>query len=312
MDPLPVIGIVGLLFVKEAGVPVPIPGDLLVLGAGVAASGAGLGGPAELAAILLAGFAGGSLQFLLIWGAFRERLLRLLARLGVSRERLGSLATWLQRRGTRGVAVARATPGLRVGAIAASGIADLRFGVFLPGLIVGNTLFVGGHFALGYVIGPPALNLVAGSGGVLLLVGALVVLAALGGAAWMALRRRARGSRRPGRRSRAAHRSRRVRRLGRGRLSRLPRDRPGRVGRRDPRPTPGGLTGHRFVLSATTDEHRHKEDRRHDPRDGDQKRDRLYEARQEHAQPQARDGDCEQYQDDGARDHLLSLTPRVG
>ena len=153
MDPLPVIGIVGLLFVKEAGVPVPIPGDLLVLGAGVAASGAGLGGPAELAAILLAGFAGGSLQFLLIRGAFRERLLRLLARLGVSRERLGSLATWLQRRGTRGVAVARATPGLRVGAIAASGIADLRFGVFLPGLIVGNTLFVGGHFALGYVIG---------------------------------------------------------------------------------------------------------------------------------------------------------------
>ena len=195
MDPLPVVGLVGLLFVKEAGVPVPIPGDLLVLGAGVAAAGAGAGlsGPVELAAILLAGFAGGSLQFLLVRGTLRERLVRLLARFGVSRDRLDSLAGWLRRRGTSGVAVARATPGLRVGAIAASGIADLRFAVFLPGLIAGNTLFVGGHFALGYLVGAPALALVAGSGGVLLLIGAVVILGALGALAWTTLRRRARG-----------------------------------------------------------------------------------------------------------------------
>jgi membrane protein DedA with SNARE-associated domain len=192
MDPLPVIGLVGLLFVKEAGVPVPIPGDLLVIGAGVAAAGAGVGGPIELAAILLAGFAGGSLQFLLIRGAFRERLLGLLARLGLSRDRLDTLGSWLQRRGTGGVALARATPGLRVGAIAASGIAGLRFGVFLPGLVAGNTLFVGGHFALGYLVGPPALTIVKGSGSVLLIVGALIGLAALGAFAWAKLRRRAR------------------------------------------------------------------------------------------------------------------------
>jgi len=190
MDPLPVLGLIGVLFVKEAGVPVPIPGDLLVLGAGVAAAGTGLAGPVELVAILLAGFAGGSLQFLLVRGAFRERLLGLLARLGVSGQRLDTLAGWLRRRGARGVAVARATPGLRVGTIAASGIADLHYGVFLSGLIAGNILFVGGHFALGYLIGPPALTVVAGSGGAGLLVGAVVVLAALGAVAWVALHRR--------------------------------------------------------------------------------------------------------------------------
>jgi len=191
MDPLPVIGLIAVLFVKEAGVPVAIPGDLLVLGAGVAAAGTGLAGPVELAAILVAGYAGGSVQFLLIRGTFRDRLLRLLGRLGVSGDRLDTLAGWLRRRGAGGVAVARATPGLRVGAIAASGIADLPFGgVFLPGLIVGNSLFVGGHFALGYLIGPPALALVAGSSGAALLVGALVALAALGAAAWTLLRQR--------------------------------------------------------------------------------------------------------------------------
>ena len=190
MDPLPVLGLVGLLFVKEAGVPVPVPGDLLVLGAGVAASGAGVAAP--LVAILLAGYAGGSLQFAVVRGTFRERLIRLLGRLGVPQARLDTLADWLRRRGAGGVAVARATPGVRVGAIAASGMADLGYGrTFLPGLIAGNTLFVGGHFLLGYVIGPPALAVVSGLGSAAGLILAIVVLAAIGAVGWTLIRRRA-------------------------------------------------------------------------------------------------------------------------
>ena len=38
MDALALAGLVALLFIKEAGVPVPVPGDLLVIGAGVAAA----------------------------------------------------------------------------------------------------------------------------------------------------------------------------------------------------------------------------------------------------------------------------------
>jgi membrane-associated protein len=190
MDLLPVLGLIAALFVKEAGVPIPVPGDVLVIGAGVAAAGTGLAAPVELAGILVAGFAGGSLQFLIVRGTFRARLLGLLARLGVSPERLDTLAGWLRRRGSRGVAAARATPGVRVGAIAASGIADLRYGVFLPGLVAGNTLFIGGHFALGYLIGPPALTLLAGIGSGAVLVGGLLVLAALGAVGWRLLSRR--------------------------------------------------------------------------------------------------------------------------
>lgn len=190
MDVAPVVGLVGLLFVKEVGVPIPVPGDLLVLGAGVAASGSGPAAPLELAAILAAGFLGGSLQFFLVRGAFRGPLLRILARFGISAERIDRLAEWLRRRGARGVAIARATPGLRVGAISASGIAALPFSVFLAGLIVGNTLFVGGHFALGYVVGAPALGLINGAGGVGIGVAAFVGLAALGAGAWIVLRRR--------------------------------------------------------------------------------------------------------------------------
>jgi len=198
MEFLPALGLIALLLVKEAGVPIPVPGDLLVLGAGIAAAGAGIAtgpgpavpAPALLAAILLAGFVGGSLQFALVRGAFRDPLLRLLTRFGVPRERLDTLAGWLLRRGALGVAVARATPGVRVGATAASGLAALPFAAFLSGLIAGNTLFVGGHFALGYVAGPAALELIAGTGGVALAIAALLVLAVVGAAGWRHLRHR--------------------------------------------------------------------------------------------------------------------------
>lgn len=186
----PLVGLVGLLFVKEAGLPIPIPGDLLVIGAGVAAAANAVLAPVDLVAILLAGFVGGSLQFLLVRGAVRGPLLAVLARVGVPRERLDRLADWLRRRGTRGVALARATPGVRIGAISASGIAALPFPAFLVGLVAGNTLFVGGHFALGFVLGAPALEVIRGLGGAAAGVAALGVFAFLGAAGWVWIRRR--------------------------------------------------------------------------------------------------------------------------
>jgi membrane protein DedA with SNARE-associated domain len=197
MEFLPALGLIGLLLVKEAGVPIPVPGDLLVLGAGIAAAGpsiAATSGPAIPAPVLLlgilaAGVVGGSLQFTLVRGTFRDPLLRLLTRFGVPRHRLDTLAGWLHRRGAVGVAVARCTPGVRVGATAASGLAALPFAAFLPGLVAGNTVFVGGHFALGYVTGPAALDLIAGSGGIALAIGAFVALAIIGAAGWHVLRR---------------------------------------------------------------------------------------------------------------------------
>ena len=36
MDALAIAGLAALILVKEAGVPIPVPGDLVVIGAGVA------------------------------------------------------------------------------------------------------------------------------------------------------------------------------------------------------------------------------------------------------------------------------------
>lgn len=81
-------------------------------------------------------------------------------------------------------------PAVRIGAIAASGLAGLPFGVFLAGLLVGNGLFVSAHLALGHLLGPAAERVAAEVGGVgagVAVLGALAVLAAVG---WAWLRRR--------------------------------------------------------------------------------------------------------------------------
>jgi hypothetical protein len=84
------------------------------------------------------------------------------------------------------------TPGLRVGAIAASGLAALRFPVFMRGLAAGNGVFVGGHFLLGYAVGEPALRLLSDAGGLAPAVALTLLVAAAGALAWRRLGRRAR------------------------------------------------------------------------------------------------------------------------
>jgi membrane protein DedA with SNARE-associated domain len=190
VEPVAILGLAGLLFVKEAGLPIPVPGDLLVIGAGVATAADPVAAPVVFGAILVAGLAGGCVQFLLVRGALRRVILDLLVRFGFPRGRLEALATILRDRGAGGVAVARMTPGVRVGTIAACGLAALPLGAFVLGLVAGNAVFVGGHFVLGYVIGPPARDLIAGAGTVTVAIAAFVILAVLGVAGWSMLRRR--------------------------------------------------------------------------------------------------------------------------
>jgi membrane protein DedA with SNARE-associated domain len=60
MEDLAILGVIGLILVKELGVPLPMPGDLLIIGAGAyLTSDLGAAGLA-LAAILIAGYLGAS------------------------------------------------------------------------------------------------------------------------------------------------------------------------------------------------------------------------------------------------------------
>ena len=103
MDTLAIAGLAALLLIKEAGVPIPIPGDLLVIGAGVALAGdPPPAAVAVLLVILAAGYVGGSIQFQLARRILREPLLAALARVGVGPARVEALVSRLGARALEG------------------------------------------------------------------------------------------------------------------------------------------------------------------------------------------------------------------
>ncbi len=177
-----------VLAIKEAGLPIPVPGDLLVIGAGVAAARGGLPAPAVVIVLVGATIVGGVVQFALVRGRARAAVLRLLGRFGLGAATVERGASRLRDGGAPAVAVARMTPGLRIVAIASSAIAGIATTSFVLGLAAGNAVFLTGHFVLGAVVGPPAVELAARSGPALVAVG--IGLAILGAAGWWLIARR--------------------------------------------------------------------------------------------------------------------------
>jgi membrane protein DedA with SNARE-associated domain len=186
----PILAIAGLILVKEAGAPIPVPGDLVVIGAGVAAGRREFDPILAVVAIVVASVIGGILQYGLLRSVARPALMRLVGRLG-SAERVDSLSNRMRNGGPRSVALARSTPGVRIVAVAASAIAGIPVPAFIAGLAVGNALFIGAHFALGYLVGEPILTTAGSLLGPLTF--GLVAVAVVGGVGWYLIGGRRRG-----------------------------------------------------------------------------------------------------------------------
>lgn len=184
------LAITVVMLLKEIGVPVPVPSDLIMITAGVQLA---TGAYSWIELVLALGFtmiAGGSLQFFLVRGAGRELIYRLGRRVGLTRERLDQAMASLERRGALAVFLGLNLPGARAGIIPAAGLVGMAYPVFAPAMAGGSGLFYAWHIALGYIVGPSAMTLLEGANLPIVLV--VVALALLGLGGWLVLRRRQR------------------------------------------------------------------------------------------------------------------------
>jgi membrane protein DedA with SNARE-associated domain len=181
--------IFGIMLIKSAGVPIPIPADALMLATSArVATGKLILGQAFIA-ILIALLIGGVIQFALVRGPGRGILYRYGRFLGMTPTRLDSASQRLKKGGALGIGIAILTPGVRSVAIIGSGLAGIPIRQFVPGLILGSSLFLALHFFLGYVGG----TLLSSLGNVVslpLLLVAIVVILAIGLGIWVIIRRR--------------------------------------------------------------------------------------------------------------------------
>jgi membrane protein DedA with SNARE-associated domain len=141
----------GLMLVKAIGVPIPIPGDVILLGVAARAAEGKLLLWVAFVGLLVAVSLGGWLQFFLARGPARAMVMRYGARLGLTPERLDAVAKRVRQGGPLAIGLGVLTPGLRTAVIPACGLTDVPLATFLPGLLVGSAIDLAIHFTIGYV-----------------------------------------------------------------------------------------------------------------------------------------------------------------
>src|SRR5437763_2335652 len=169
-----------LLVPMEAGVPVPLPADLVMLVVGEQAAAGHL--PLWLAVLAFEAIAvvGTTGLYLLARGPGHALVRRVGPKVGLTEDRLARITSVISRRGRPALAVGRGTPGLRTVTVVAAGGTALAPRQSLPALVIGSSVFLQLHLILGYLLGPAARDAIDEAKGpaviviVALVVGALV------------------------------------------------------------------------------------------------------------------------------------------
>lgn len=148
------------ILIEEAGVPVPIPGDFLMLLAGLwARQGRGELWQAVLV-MEVATIVGASFLYLLSRRAGRGLVYRYGRYIRLTPSRLERAEDWLCRHGIAAVVLLRLVPGLRIATAIACGVLGVPYRVFLPGAALGGLLYILVYASFGYFLGPQLLGIV--------------------------------------------------------------------------------------------------------------------------------------------------------
>ncbi len=157
MHALPIIAFV--VFFEELGLPSPLPGELMMLLAGVQAAQ----GTYPLWLVLLvqevAALLGGSGLYFICRRVGRPLVLRYGRYVHLHAETLDRAENLIRRRGFGAVAVGRIIPGICIVVPVAAGVLGMSYPLFLAAFAIGVLGYIGAFTLTGYVVGPHALTL---------------------------------------------------------------------------------------------------------------------------------------------------------
>jgi len=156
-------GLFAVILVEEAGVPLPLPGDLFILAMGMLAWQGGAAFLPTAAVVTSATALGASALYLVSRHAGRPLLVRIARRFGYTAEREARLEGWLAERGALAVVVGRLVPGLRIVMTVVAGALRLRAPTFLAGTVVAGLVWATIYFWLGWAVGAGLGSLEPGS-----------------------------------------------------------------------------------------------------------------------------------------------------
>jgi membrane protein DedA with SNARE-associated domain len=147
-----------LLLPMEAGVPIPLPADLVMFTVGERVAAGKFPLWLAVTGFEVIAVVGTTALFLACRGPAYRIIARFGPRLGLTQARVRRAAVFAETRGRPGLGVGRATPGLRTLTVIAAGVSGLSGRRALPALILGSSVFLQVHLVLGLLFGPLAVR----------------------------------------------------------------------------------------------------------------------------------------------------------
>jgi membrane protein DedA with SNARE-associated domain len=150
-----------LVFLEESGVPLPLPGDLIMMLAGYRVAQGKMSLVWALFLLESATVLGASILYWLAARGGRPLLYRYGRYIHCDRAKLDRAEAWMQRRGVVAIVLGRIIPGLRIPTALAAGAFGMPYPRFLPALALGAFLYIGFFVLLGLWVGPQAIEALA-------------------------------------------------------------------------------------------------------------------------------------------------------
>ena len=147
------LGLFLALFLEEAGVPLPVPGDVFIAAMGAAGRTGHANFVVTTIVVVAATLAGSAILFETSRRLGQPFLLRVGHRFGFDADRAIKVQRWLRQRGAVAIVVGRLIPGLRIVLTVAAGGLGVGRMQFFAGTIVAALLWSAIYYWLGFVLG---------------------------------------------------------------------------------------------------------------------------------------------------------------
>jgi membrane protein DedA with SNARE-associated domain len=145
-----------VFLLEEVGVPLPLPGDLVLIWAGYRVAA----GQANFVVIVLlvevAAVAGASVLYWLGLRGGRPLIVRYGRLIHVDERRLARAEDWMGRNATAAIILGRIVPGFRISTPLVSGVFHVPYRRFLPAVAAGSLIYATFWTTVGVYVGPSA------------------------------------------------------------------------------------------------------------------------------------------------------------
>lgn len=177
-----------LLAIEEAGVPLPLPGDMAIMFLGHRVI-LGLANPLlVLLDVTLATLLGSSILYAVGRRVGRPAVVRYGRYIRLDEKRLAQIESWFAKHGTSAIVLGRLIPGLRTPTSIAAGVFEIPYRVFAPAAALSAFLWALIYMLLGAALTTGYHRFLGLSDGYRSLAGLLAVLLALGGLIYLCAR----------------------------------------------------------------------------------------------------------------------------